>query len=125
MLWNRYLVLRLETAVPDSGSATPTTEAGPDVEPIQLLVPNLLERMNRGELGGRVRFPFPNRVPGPGGGGMGRFGGGPFGPGRAGQGLFPPPPPRPFVPGGQFQPRRRNMQAADSSATDRFRVSEA
>jgi hypothetical protein len=131
-LWHRYLAERLAAGSPTS-SPTPDEPRLED-EAIQFLMPNVLERLNAGENGGGLRIPFPNRLPGPGrpgagpggpgagrfggpgagqfgGPAAGRFGGGPFGPGRAQQGLFPPPPPRPFMPDGPIrQRRRRNWQ---------------
>jgi hypothetical protein len=116
-LWNRYLSQKL-AGVPASAPSLGGEPRGDD-DAFQLLVPNLLEGLDRGGFGGGARVPFPNRGMGPGGPGAGRFGGPgagrfggpPFGPRRGQQGLFPPPPPRPFLPGGQFQPtRRRNGQ---------------
>jgi hypothetical protein len=121
LLWNRYLAEKLASA-PSPASLRPGEPRMED-DALLFLVPNLLDGLDRGEIGGGPRIPFPNRGMGPGGPGAGRFGpqgggrfggpgggrfgGPPFGPGRAQQGLFPPPPPRPFLPGGQFQPTRR------------------
>ena len=91
-LWYRYMAQQL--AAVSVSKPTPTDdESGTEDDAARLIVPHLLEGLNRGRAGGRVRFPFPNRLPGPGGPGVGRFGGPPARSlDASSRGFFPPPP---------------------------------